>query len=85
MIPGFEDPLGKGKATHSSILAWRIPWTLLSMGSQEWNVTDGLSLSIALGEGSGVVTFEELQRMVPEKHTVVFPPIPRCRFNGITF
>ena len=24
---GWEDPLGKGKATHSSILAWRIPWT----------------------------------------------------------
>ena len=24
---GQEDPLGKGKATHSSILAWRIPWT----------------------------------------------------------
>ena len=23
---GWEDPLGKGKATHSSILAWRIPW-----------------------------------------------------------
>ena len=36
---GQEDPLEKGMATHSSILAWRIPWTeetgrLLSMGSQ---------------------------------------------------
>ena len=36
---GWEDPLGKGMATHSSILAWRIPWTeepggLQSMGSQ---------------------------------------------------
>ena len=35
----WEDPLEKGMATHSSILAWRIPWTeepgrLLSMGSQ---------------------------------------------------
>ena len=34
-----EDPLEKGMATHSSILAWRIPWTdepggLQSMGSQ---------------------------------------------------
>ena len=26
LIPGWEDPLEKGKATHSSILAWRIPW-----------------------------------------------------------
>ena len=24
---GWEDPLEKGKATHSSTLAWRIPWT----------------------------------------------------------
>ena len=30
----WEDPLEKGKATHSSILAWRIPWTVQSMGSQ---------------------------------------------------
>ena len=30
---GWEDPLEKGKATHSSILAWRIPWTVQSMGS----------------------------------------------------
>ena len=34
-----EDPLEKGMATHSSILAWRIPWTegpggLQSIGSQ---------------------------------------------------
>ena len=38
--PGQEDPLEKGMATHSSILAWRIPWTeepgqLQSMGSQK--------------------------------------------------
>ena len=36
---GWDDPLEKGTATHSSILAWRIPWTeelggLWSMGSQ---------------------------------------------------
>ena len=27
-IPGWEDPLEKEKATYSSILAWRIPWTV---------------------------------------------------------
>ena len=27
LIPGWEDPLQEGKATHSSILAWRIPRT----------------------------------------------------------
>ena len=36
---GWEDPVKKGMATHSSILAWRIPWTeelgrLQSMGQQ---------------------------------------------------
>ena len=25
---GWEDPLENGKATHSSILAWRVPWTV---------------------------------------------------------
>ena len=39
-LPGREDPLEKETATHSSILAWRIPWTeersgLQSMGLQE--------------------------------------------------
>ena len=33
---GWEDPVTKGKATHSSILAWRIPWTLQSMGLQRF-------------------------------------------------
>ena len=27
LIPGQEEPLEEGMATHSSILAWRIPWT----------------------------------------------------------
>ena len=31
---GWEDPLEKRKATHSSIVAWRIPWTVSSVGSQ---------------------------------------------------
>ena len=31
---GWEDPLEKGTSTQSSILAWRIPWTLKSMGLQ---------------------------------------------------
>ena len=39
LILSWEDTLEKGTATHSSILAWRIPWTeepgrLQSMGSQ---------------------------------------------------
>ena len=41
---GREDPLEKEMATHSRILAWRIPWTeepagLQAMGSQELDTT----------------------------------------------
>ena len=41
----WEDPLEKGMATHSSILAWRIPWTeepggLQSMGLQTSDTTE---------------------------------------------
>ena len=43
-IPGWEDPLEKEMATHSSILAWRIPWAeepgrLQSTGLQESDTT----------------------------------------------
>ena len=31
---GWEDPLEEGMATHSSIVAWRIPWTEESVGLQ---------------------------------------------------
>ena len=42
---GQEDPLQKGMATHSSILAWRTPWTeepggLQSMGHKELDMTE---------------------------------------------
>ena len=43
---GWEDPLEEVMATHSSILAWRIPWTeepggLQSMGyRKEWDTTE---------------------------------------------
>ena len=45
---GREDPLEKEMATHSSILAWKIPWTeepgrLQSMGSQESDMTELLN------------------------------------------
>ena len=41
---GWEDPLEKGKATYSSILAWRTPCTVYSMGHKELDTTEWLSL-----------------------------------------
>ena len=40
---GCEEPPEKGKATHSSTLAWRIPWTV---GSQRVGHTERLSFSL---------------------------------------
>ena len=42
---GWEDPPEEGMAIHSSILAWRIPWTeepggLQSMGGKESDMTE---------------------------------------------
>ena len=57
---GREDPLEKGMATHSSILAWRIPITeksgrLQSMGSQRvrHDLANNTFLSLAPGPGTG--------------------------------
>ena len=48
---GWEDPLKKEMATHSSILAWRIPWTeepvgLQSMDCKELDTTEQITLSL---------------------------------------
>ena len=48
---GWEDPLEKGKATHSNILAWRIPF-----GRKESNMTERLSLSAAAAAVTSVVS-----------------------------
>ena len=47
---GWEDPLEKDTATHSSILAWRIPWTeepggIQSMVLQESDMTEQTELN----------------------------------------
>ena len=51
--PGQEDPLEEGMATHSSILAWKIPWTeehdeLWAIGSQR--IGTGLKQLITQGQ-----------------------------------
>ena len=37
---GQEDPLEKGKATHSSMLAWRIPWTVPGVAKSRTGLSD---------------------------------------------
>ena len=50
---GWEDPLEKGVGTHSSILAWRIPWIVepgsySPWGLKELNTTEQLTASLSL-------------------------------------
>ena len=57
---GWEDLLEKGMATHSSILAWRSPWTekpgrLQSMGCKVLDMTKQLSLSFRASYSRGVM------------------------------
>ena len=59
----WEDPLEKGKATHSSTLAWRIPWTIQSMRLQS-DTTKRLSLSLSL-LGSFIVVVEKQYDIYP--------------------
>ena len=49
---GWEDPLEEDMTTHSSILAWRIPWTedlagYSSWGGKESDTTERLTLSLS--------------------------------------
>ena len=63
---GWEDPLEKEMAIHSSILAWRIPWTeelggLQSTGRKESDTTERLNKDLLYGAGNStqysVVTY----------------------------
>ena len=64
-IPGWEDPLEKGKATHSRILVWRIPW-----GCKESDMTERLSLSPL-----------SLTALLPVLRWYRAPPCPNTRFS----
>ena len=50
-VPRVEDPLQSEMATHSSILAWKIPWTeepggLQCTGSERWDTTERVHMSV---------------------------------------
>ena len=83
----WEDPLEKGMATHSSILAWKIPWTdelgrLQSMGSQRVGHDWGLTLTHCTGEesedGIGWITDPSTPRtqMAKMEFPLLFPSSP---------
>ena len=54
---GWEDPLEKGKAIHSSILAWRTPWTMQKVrhDSATFTFHEATNAPIQVGCCSGAV------------------------------
>ena len=72
---GWEDPLEKAMATHSSTLAWKIPWTeerrrLQSMGWQRIGHDWATSLSLCMKCSLGISNF--LEEISSLSHSVVF-------------
>ena len=60
-FPGWEDPLQKELVTHSSILAWRIPWTgepggLQSMGSHRVGYDRAVNTHMRTVSSCGLIT-----------------------------
>ena len=64
---GWKDPLEKGKSTHSSILAWRIPWTLSDIGSQSQTQLSDLHFT-SLHTPSGESNDQPKQHIKKQKH-----------------
>ena len=74
---GQEDPLEKGMATHSSILAWRIPWktSLVAYslwGCKELNTTKQLTLSLSLS----------YHGRSEQMNNFIVQGLMKCRFRG---
>ena len=69
---GWEDPLEKGKATHSSILAWRIPWTVQSMRSQRVR-HDWVTFTFTFAWNVPLVSLVFLKRKFKSFPSLVFP------------
>ena len=66
---GWEDPLEKGKATHSSILAWRIPWTVQSMGRRvrhNWATFTFSEADVIAAIGMNVV-LEDVRKLIQSR------------------
>ena len=73
---GWEDPLEEGKATHSNILAWRIPWTeelggLQSIGSQRVRHSWGTNTFTSLTETKilNKISANQIQHHIKKHHT----------------
>ena len=60
---GWEDPLEEGMATHSSILAWRIPWTVARQAS------------LSITKSWSLLKLMSIESVMPSKHLILCRPL----------
>ena len=96
---GQEDPQAKKTATHSRILAWRIPWVEKSMDHKELDMTEQLTLSLlfhairyysAIKENTNTHNMNEFQNIYaelknPETHIYTIIPLIKNSRKLINF
>ena len=70
---GWEGPLEKGMATHSSTLAWKIPWT-----EELWRSLEGYSPWNYPGQNTAVGSLSPLQEIFPTQG--LKSGLPHCRW-----
>ena len=76
---GWEDPLKKAMATHSSTLTWKIPWMdecgrLQCMGSQKSDMTERLHFHLSFKKGVQLIKEQYRRMSMPRRfwtHTAV--------------
>ena len=89
LIPRLEDPLEEGMATHSSILAWRIPWMeepggLQPMGHRESDMTEQLTPSLSLFRASFKYHLLNIQKLW-QLEAVLIQWADSCHRHSLSF
>ena len=80
---GWEDPLEERKATHSSILAWRIPWTTqLQRVRHDW-ATFTMAYSVATLKSETPLCRSKRDKEISEKNTSTLQAHTRVRQRSI--
>ena len=71
---GWEDPLEKGKAAHSSILAWRIHGLYSPWGHKESDMTEQFSLSVSY-RGAKVIAHDPKNLLILDALAIIWHPL----------
>ena len=85
LISGLGNPLEKGEATHSSYLAWRIPWTVQTMGLQRVRHAWGLHFHLKWGAQRCLTSEDGWWAHMTIAHSGHVLPLPSLSCDGLAF